>query len=175
MIGPIGVYYIYQLDIHPIYKEAFSRTLWWLYKLRRRYVNKTSVSTDSKQFNLLKEGRERLAYLECLMPRHFNTIVMHLCQHICSVLFRTGPPHSTWMFVFERYVQIIKGSLHSGFSAAEGIMRAIMTHEFLLRYTYTTTKDLDELITPPPDHVHYKRIIELIQPSKLITLRYTGI
>jgi hypothetical protein len=85
------------------------------------------------------------------MPTGFCTILLHLLHHACDVLSFTGPPHGTWMFVFERWVQIAKGLLHSPFSAAEGLMRAVMTHEWLTFSQYKTKKDLEALLTPPLD------------------------
>jgi hypothetical protein len=158
MIGPIGVYYIYLLDIHPIYQEAFAGLLWWMYKLRRRYTHKQELdSTRSDSLPVI--GRERLAVLEYLMPNHFCTILLHLLQHACDVLSFTGPPHGTWMFYFERWVQIAKGLLHSPFSAAEGLMRAVMTHEWLTFANYKTNDDVDRLLQPPLDRYERKPVV----------------
>ena len=142
-----------------MYKNAFSHLLWWLYKLRRRFVMKNQCSETSHSFTYPKWGRERLAILEYLMPKHFMTIIMHLAQHLCKTLLYTGPPHGTWMFVFERWIQIAKGLLHSPFSAAEGLMKAVMTHEWQVRNSVKTKQDLDLLLTPPLSNLLETRII----------------
>jgi len=155
MIGPIGIYYIYQLDVHPRYQAAFSSLLWWMFKLRRRYIIKSELD-DRMPDSLPRVGAEVLAELEFLMPTGFCTILLHLLQHACDVLSFTGPPHATWMFVYERWNQIAKGLLHSPFSAAEGLMRAVMTHEWLTFSQYKTKQDLEALLTPPLDrHENY--------------------
>ena len=81
MAGPIGVYYIHAVDIHPGFKEAFSDLLWVLCKLRRRFVTLSQVNaapTDS----YVRWLRRALARLEMLMPVHFCTINLHLLQHV---------------------------------------------------------------------------------------------
>jgi hypothetical protein len=169
MIGPIGIYYIHQLDIHPTYQSAFSALLWWMFKLRRRYTIKSELD-ESEPNSLPHVGRECLAVLEHMMPNAFCTILFHLLQHACSVLSFTGPPHGTWMFVFERWVQIAKGLLHSPYSAAVGVMKAVMTHEWLTFSQYKTQQHLDQLLTPPLDRHEQHPVIQVLGIPKLIKL-----
>jgi hypothetical protein len=167
MIGPIGIYYLYQLDIHCVYQDAFSGLLWWMCKLRRRYTHKQELDI-TRSDSLPVIGRERLAVLEYLMPNHFCTILLHLLQHACEVLSFTGPPHGTWMFYFERWVQIAKGLLHSPFSAAEGLMRAVMTHEWLTFANYKTKDDLKNILQPPLDRYVRRPITVFIGTMMII-------
>jgi hypothetical protein len=180
LIGPIGVYYIFRCDLHPEYQQAFAHTLWWIFKLRRRYTVKNmlrvrvsdseSVDEDedviededededdnngvtSDTYDLETYGRERLAVLEYLMPRHFCTIVMHLMQHACKTLRLAGPPHGHWMFPFERWIKMPKGRLHSGKGAAESIMKSQLEHEWLVQRQASTQAQLNSLLQPPPSH-----------------------
>jgi hypothetical protein len=151
MIGHVGVYYIYQLDLHPYYKEVFSQLLWWMMKLRRRFVIKSKLNENNIN-SLPSIGRQILAMLEYMMPVQFCTILVHLLQHVCQVLLFTGPCHGTWMMTYERYVQICKGRLHSPFSPEEGLMKATMTGEWLTFFGYKTKEDLSNILTPPLDH-----------------------
>jgi hypothetical protein len=75
-----------------------------------------------------------------------------LVQHVCAVIRFTGPVHGTWMFTFERWIKIAKKVLHSGHSAAEGIMKNIMLHRWSLMTRYKTKEQLDNLLAPPLDH-----------------------
>jgi hypothetical protein len=171
MIGPIGVYYIHKTDIHPTYKQAFSYLLWWMYKLRRRYIVKSMMQPTERggEYTLFDMGREWLAKLEILMPSFFCTFVVHLLQHACSTLLYTGPVHGTWMFVFERWIQIAKGLLHSPKGAEEGLARGMMRYEWRVRNSYRTKDDLKSLITPPPSHIP-EPIISLIGNGMIVKL-----
>jgi hypothetical protein len=152
MIGPIGVYYIYALDVHPAYQTAFANILWWMLKLRRRFATKDSVDAQTRSYSFVKWGRDVLARLEYLMPSHFCTFVFHLLQHACHTIFMTGPPHGTWAFVFERWVQIAKKLLHSSNNPMKAVVRAVMRQEWLTYFHKTSQADLDELLTPPSSH-----------------------
>ncbi len=152
MIGPVGVFYIYQLDLHPTYQAAFSSLLWCLYELRARKITKDRLKEDDPH-GLPVRIQEALARLEYLMPNNFLTILLHLVQHICAVIRFTGPVHGTWMFTFERWIKRAKRVLHSGYSAAEGVMKNMMLERWTILNRYKTKAQLDELLTPPLDHL----------------------
>ncbi len=130
MMGPIGIYYIHRSDIHPAYKHAFSYLLWWLNKLRRRYVHLEQIEEQ------VDEGKIALAELEYLMPGHFCRLTLHLLQHICKTLYLTGPPHATWMFVYERWVKLAKG-IQLCFYIHRYIIK-IMNKYVFMHYFYNT-------------------------------------
>jgi hypothetical protein len=73
------------------------------------------------------------------------------------------------MFVFERWIQIAKGYLHSPKGPEEGLMRGIMRHEYRVRINAWTKQHLTELLTPPPGHITTP-FIELIGTGKLAIL-----
>ena len=171
MIGPIGVYYIYITDVHPTYKASFSGLLWWMFQLRQRQTFKNMLDPNNKKdFTFIDWGRERLAELEYLMPFHFCRFTIHLMQHACRTLWLTGPVYGTWMFVYERWIKIGKGFMHSSKSAGAGLMASAMTHEWLIRNNIQTQDDLNKLMTPPLSHFINKPKIRLLgkgQPSRI--------
>ncbi len=154
MIGPIGVYYIYLTDVQPTYRQAFTNLLWWMFKLRQRRQFKNMLDPDSSEWTYYKWGREALATLEYLMPRNWCRITVHLMQHVCDTLRLAGPVHATWMFVYERWMKLGKGFMHSAKGAGEGMMNSAMTHEWLMRNMASTRDDLNKLLTPPLSHTH---------------------
>lgn len=149
LAGPIGVYYIHATDMHPVYKQAFSDLIWCLYKLRRRFVTLDMLKASGRKATYVTYLRESLVRLEYLLPNHWNTINVHLLQHLCESLKFKGPPHGTWNFGFERWIQIAKGVLKSGKSPTIGLMRAMVEYEWTTFFSYQTPNDLDELLTPP--------------------------
>jgi hypothetical protein len=171
MIGPIGVYYIHALDIHIEYKRAFCSLLWELYYMRRRFVLLDQLSKSSDEANVTSATMllRVLSKLEYLMPIHFNTIVIHLLQHAHETLRFTGPPHATWMFVFERWVQIAKKSINSANSAMITLFNAITEREWCTFGRYQTINDLNDLISPPPSHSE-KTQVKMVGAGKRIKL-----
>jgi hypothetical protein len=173
MIGPIGVYYIHALDIHIEYKRAFCSLLWELYFMRRRFVllDQLNVSFTGGEANVTSAVMllRALAKLESLMPIHFNTIVIHLLQHAHHTLRFTGPVHATWMFVFERWVQIAKKAINSANSAMVTLFNAITEREWTTFGRYQTINDLNDLITPPPSHSE-KTQVKMIGAGRRVKL-----
>lgn len=161
MIGPIGIYYIHQLDICPMYKKAFTEMLNWMMLLRRRYANVDSVDPNNthETASFERVGRKCMARLESMMPVHFCTLVFHLMSHTVSRIADTGPVHGTWMFVFERWIQIAKRVLKSRKSPVEGLMRGMMKEEWTAVERHTTEKDLADLLRPPLSHFTQGRIV----------------
>jgi hypothetical protein len=176
LISSMGVYYIYMLDLHDAYKEAFAHTLWWMYMLRRRFTVKDMLDPNKKtagkkgDITLVEWGKERLARLESIMPRPFCTLVMHLMQHACKTLRLAGPPHAHWMFPFERWVKLPKARLHSALGAARSIMKQMMEHEWITLLPLSSEEDRKSLMQPPLSHFPDKRFVEVLGTAKHVTL-----
>lgn len=158
MAGPIGVYYVHALDVHPVYKSAFCDLLWCVHKLRRRFVTRDTLDPTSNKRTYVRWIRDALARLEWLMPVHFCTFTLHLMQHACEALLYTGPPHGTWMFPFERWIQIAKRILKSSKSALVGLMKATVENEWSTYHSYQTMEHLKALETPPLSHSNARHI-----------------
>lgn len=167
--SPLGIYYVHATDLHLKYKNAFCDLIWVLHKLRRRFVTFDMLDPRSKKQTYVKSLREALARLECLMPLQWCTICVHLLQHACSVLQYTGPPHATWNFGYERWIQIAKKLIKATKDPIVTLLNGIVEHEWTMFQSFETTEDLEGLLTPPLSWLP-SRVVQYLGAGKNVVL-----